>query len=164
MTVRIVPLTIDNLHDAVRVCREIPDDEKRLCEILSGFEYSPEETAMSMFGSRGFHHIIYADEAPIVAGGVLRQREGVYRSWMLATPAAWDPHHREVTRLVRNVVTEILAGGIAHRIETVTLADKNRARDWYLKVGLQYEATHKGYGINGEDAVTYVALRSKENG
>jgi hypothetical protein len=164
VTVRIVPLTIDNLRDAVRVCREVPEDEKRLCEILSGFAYSPEEFAITMFGSRGFHFIIYAGETPVVAGGLLRQREGVYRSWMLATGAAWNPNHLEVTRLVRNVVTETLAGGIAHRIETVTLADKNRARDWYLKVGLQYEATHKGYGINGEDAVTYVALRSKENG
>lgn len=164
VTLQLRDLTIDTLHNVVEVCRGLPDDERRVWEVLSGYAYVPEEAAMTVFNTRGFHQIIHTGDQPIAAAGFVRQREGVYRTWMAALPLAWEVYGREVTRIVRQGIAEIIAQGIAHRVETVTLASNKRARDWYPKIGLQFEATHRHYGINGEDAVFYAALRSEEKG
>jgi hypothetical protein len=81
---------------------------------------------------------------------------------MLARDLAWTHYGREVTELVHNSIRDILAEGVAHRVETVTLASRNRARDWYSKIGLQFETTLRKYGSRGDDAVLYVAVRDAE--
>lgn len=159
MTVHLRELNLDNL---LTVCRELPEDERTLWQQLSGVEYSAENVACQLRQTPGW--IIHNDDQPLAAAGYSRMRPHVWRTWMIATPLAWDPYGLEVTRLVRDNIAKLLADGVAHRIETITLADRKRARDWYPKVGLQFEATHRKYGINGEDAVMYVAFRDAESG
>ena len=77
---------------------------------------------------------ITPDNRPIVTGGLTRLHKGVYRSWFMASDHV-------------------------HRIETLVLASREKARAWYNKVGLQYESTLSSYGVNGEDAALYVALK-----
>ncbi len=157
MTVHLRELNIDNL---LTVCRALPQEEFDLWRIMSGVEHTPEALAISLNAAAGW--IIHNGDQPLAAAGFTMQRPGVYRTWMTATDLAWSPYGREVTRVVRDKITWILSEGIAHRVETVTLADRKRARDWYSKIGLQHESTLRGYGINGEDAVIYVALRDAE--
>jgi hypothetical protein len=159
MTVHLRNLNIDNL---LTVCRGQPQDERELWLQMTGVEYDAENVAVSMFRMAGYHWIIHNGDQPLAAAGFIQQRPGVFRTWMIATPLAWDPYGRDVTHVVRERIQQILAQGIAHRVETVTLADKKRARDWYPKIGLQFETTLRKYGINGEDAVLYVALRDAE--
>lgn len=159
MTVHLRPLNIDNL---LVVCRELPEDERVLWLAMTGSEYNPENVALSLFRTPGW--IIHNGDRPLAAAGYSAQRPGVWRTWMVATDLAWNPYGGEVTRVVRDNIAKVLADGIAHRVETVTLADRNRARDWYPKIGLQFEATHRKYGIHGEDAVIYVATRDAESG
>ncbi len=157
MTVHLRELNIDNL---LAVCRALPQEEFDLWRIMTGAEYTPEALAISLNSCAGW--IIHTGDQPLAAAGFTMQRPGVYRTWMAATDLAWSPYGREVTRVVRDKIAWILAEGIAHRVETVTLADRKRARDWYPKIGLQHESTLRGYGINGENAVIYVALRDAE--
>jgi hypothetical protein len=159
MTVHLRELNIDNL---LAVCRGLPDDERDLWKRFSGMEYDADKIAVAYLNEHGW--IIHNGDQPLAAAGFVMQRPGVWRTWMLATPLAWDPYGREVTRVVRDQIQKVLAEGIAHRIETVTLADRNRARDWYPKIGLQFEATHRKYSASGEDAVFYVAFSDAESG
>jgi hypothetical protein len=159
MTVHLRELNIDNL---LTVCRGLPEDERALWHSMTGFPYDAENVAISMYRMLG--RIIHNGDQPLAAAGFIEQRPGVYRTWMIATPLAWDPYGLEVTRIVRDKIREALSEGFAHRIETVTLADRKRARDWYPKIGLQLDTTHRKYGMNGEDAVFYVALRDPESG
>lgn len=162
MKLNLLDLTIDTLPDLVRVCRELPEDEQDLWYRMSGVKYVADNIAMTMFRCPGFHWIAHDGERPVAAGGFVKQREGVFRTWLCATELAWDPHGRDLTRILRKGIKEIITRGIAHRVETVTLLEKKRAWDWYPAIGLQHEATLHGYGINGEDAVVYVALRDVE--
>ncbi len=150
-------LNIDNL---LTVCRALPQEEFDLWRIMTGVEHTPESLAIGLSSSTGW--IIHNGDQPLAAAGYTRQRPGVWRTWMAATDLAWEPYGRETTRIVRDNIAKVLSEGIAHRVETVTLADRKRARDWYPKIGLQHESTLRGYGINGEDAVIYVALRDAE--
>lgn len=161
MTVHLRELSIDNL---LTVCRDLPADEIDVFGKLSSTAFNPTSFAVWALGAPGFNYILHNGDEPLAAAGFLPQRTGVYRTWMLARDLAWSPYGGEVTRIVRNAIRDILAEGVAHRVETVTLADRERARDWYSKIGLQFETTHRKYGINGEDAVMYVALRGAESG
>lgn len=159
MTVHLRPLNIDNL---LAVCRELPEDERALWLAMTGTEYNAENVAISLFKSHGW--IIHNGDQPLAAAGYTCMRPGVWRTWMIATPLAWNPYGLEVTRIVRANIAKLFTDGIAHRVETVTLADRERARDWYPKIGLQFESTHRKYGLHGEDAVFYVATSDAESG
>jgi RimJ/RimL family protein N-acetyltransferase len=80
----------------------------------------------------------------------------------MAPETVWEPYGREITEIVKLTIERVLSTGLAHRIETVTLADQSRARTWYEKIGLTYESTLRKFGVSGEDAVMYVAVRDAE--
>jgi hypothetical protein len=164
MTVHLRDVNIDTLHNLLSVCRGLPDDERDLWLRMSGVPYVAEDVAMSVLRAPGFHFIVHNGDQPIAAAGFNKRRPGVFRTWMCATPLAWEPYGHDVTRIVRCAIRDIISEGVAHRVETITLADRQRARDWYPKIGLQLETTHRKYGINGEDAVVYVALSGSESG
>lgn len=103
---------------------------------------------------------ITPDNRPIVTGGLTRLHKGVYRSWFMASPEAWTRDHAAgVTACTKEVVEGMLKSDHVHRIETLVLASREKARAWYNNVGLQYESTLSSYGVNGEDAALYVALK-----
>lgn len=151
-----------NLADTLAVCRRLPRDEQEVYEALNGLPYSAEDVAASAHYYNGIHFIVHDGEAPVAVGGFVRQREGVFRTWFFASDDVWVRHGLPLTILVRNTIADTLGSGLAHRIETVTLADRSRARAWYERLGLKFESTLPGYGVNGEDAVLYVALRGPE--
>lgn len=159
MTLHLRELNIDNL---LTVFRDLPADELALWKVCTGREFNPVTCAIAALESPGFHYIIHNGDQPLAGAGFYEQRHGVYRTWMLSTSLAWEYYGEEMTAVVKGAISDIIAQGVAHRVETITLADRKRARDWYPKIGLQYESTQIGYGINGEDAVVYVALRGTE--
>jgi hypothetical protein len=150
------------LEDLLAIARKLPPAEREVFEAFTGENYSPEQAAMNAFCSPGIGWVIQDPVKPVAAGGFARIRDGVFATWFLATDAAWHEHGREVTECVAERISAMLAPGLAHRIETVTLADRSRARDWYTKIGLRFESTLPGYGVRGEEAVRYVAVRDVE--
>lgn len=155
-----------NLPDLLNVCYRLPASERELFAVFAGSAYSPDDDAVALFSQQGLHWIFVdgteiGGTRPVAAGGLIRQRAGVYRSWFRASTDAWKAVG--MTRAVREVIANALKSGLAHRIETVTLADRSQAREWYGRIGLQYESTLHGYGVGGEDAVMYVAVRKPES-
>lgn len=95
---------------------------------------------------------------PAAVGGYLPVRTGVWASWFMATPAAWA-RGNQITDRVAAVVRSMFENPEVRRLETVTLATRTRARDWYERIGLTYESTARAASATGQDLVTYVALR-----
>lgn len=142
---------------------QMPEAEQRVAEVVSGLPFDAEAFTAAVFGSRGIHHEIRGCGcSPVAAGGFLPVRGGVYRTWFCAPEWAWQAHGAELTRVSAQAIQALLADGLAHRIETVTLASETRARRWYEKIGLAFESTLYGYGSQGEDLVMYVALKKTE--
>lgn len=159
MTIHLRESNIDNL---LTVARDLPADEIDLFNRLNAATYDPAAFAIWVLNAPGFNYILHNGDEPLAAAGFIPQRKGVYRTWMAARGLAWTHYADDVTRLVHDAIRDIISEGVAHRVETVTLADRNRARDWYQKIGLQFETTLRKYGCNGEDAVLYVAMRDAE--
>lgn len=95
---------------------------------------------------------------PFLCGGFIPQRSGVYSTWFLASTAGWDRNAADVTEAGRERCQFMLDSG-AHRLETVCLADRERAHRWYTIIGLRRESTLKAYCIDGSDAAMFVMTR-----
>ena len=157
ITVRTDPTLLDLLG----VCINLPMDEREQYEALNGVPYDPDALAYEAWGWSGPRWAGYdSNGLPVVVGGLIRMRPGVFRTWFFATADAWSKYGRDVTRATRQIIAAALTeSGGAHRIETVALASREAACRWYQALGLRQESTLKKYGVNGEDAVLFVGLR-----
>lgn len=150
------------LEDTIAVARQLPEDEHALYRSMTGASFNPHFVAQECFLAPGLKQCMVDDAGePVVACGYAWQRRGVYRSWFLAAPRAWTEHGAVVTRLSCDLIWDTLARE-AHRLETVTLASRRRARRWYSLLGLQHESTMPGWGADGQTYVMYVATRPVE--
>lgn len=144
------------------ICRDLPTDERRQYEALNGSKYDADELAAVMMLINGPKWaIVTADTAePLAAGGYTLQSGGVWRSWMLARNVCWEKYAEEVTNICTGIMEMMFADFNAHRLETVCLADRTRARRWYERhLGLQCEGIMRAAGVEKEDVALYAITR-----
>jgi RimJ/RimL family protein N-acetyltransferase len=156
---------INEFEALVGIAEALPESERQLFTALTGATFDAEQFLISlaeMLGDMPYQYIFWADDKAVAAGGFLPERPGVYRTWFMAPQTTWDEHGRDLTEACKKLVADMFEGRLAHRIETVTLADRTEARAWYERIGLTFESTLCGYGAHGEDAVMYVAVRKQE--
>lgn len=149
---------INEFEAAFKVADAISEEERALFKAMTGSDWDSKDFLVALAELPGEHFLFWDGETPVAVGGFIPQRPGVERTWFLAPDSSWKSCGQELTDMCRT----ILADKLAHRIETVTLADKAKARAWYERIGLTYESTLHGYGCNGEDAVMYVIVRGVE--
>lgn len=146
--------------DFIKVCWGMPQDEREQLEAITGEKYDIDRAAIGNFMVVGPKWVLKVDDEPICVGGYALQRRGVYRDFMINTPAAFDPANWfGVTRIARRSMDWILHNG-AHRVECLCLASREeRNSRWYSVLGYNREATLYGYCASGADAVLFSRVR-----
>ena len=151
------------LLDFIKVCINMPEDERKQLEAFTGQPYDIDGAAVGNFTVEGPKWVIKADDEPIVIGGFVPQRPGVWRDFMLTTPGAWEKHWFHVTRICRRAMNAMLVSGQAHRLECICPASRLAARPqietWYGVIGYTREATLWRYLADGSDAVIFSRVR-----
>jgi hypothetical protein len=146
------------LLDYIKVCINMPQDEREQLEAFTGQPYDVDGAAVGNFTVPGIKWVIKNDDEPIAVGGFVPKRPGVWRDFMLTTPAAWE-HGFAVTRIARRAMNAMFLSKQAHRLECVApaarLAARPRIEDWYRVLGYNREATLSGYCANGADAIMF---------
>ncbi len=153
---------INEFEHVMAVLKQMPESEKVIFKAMTGDDFDAENVLIALADLPGTHHLFWNGETPVAVGGFIPQRKGVYRTWFIAPDESWKTCGKDLTDKCRDLVQGMIEDGLAHRIETVTLADRAEARAWYERIGLTFEAPHAKYGSGGEDAVMYVALRGTE--
>jgi hypothetical protein len=146
------------LLDFVKVCINMPQDEREQLEAFTGETYDIDRAAIGNFTVAGPKWVIKANDEPICIGGFVPQRPGVYRDFMLTTPEAWK-HWFAVTRVACRAMNAMLLSKTAHRLECICPASRLEKRPevekWYSVIRYNKEATLHGYCANGADAVMF---------
>ncbi len=160
----ITHVTEMTLVDALVVARSIPEDEARQIAAFAG-DIDTQNLALMIANYPGPKWTCRIKETgePLVVAGFFQIGPATWRSFMLANQRAWDEFGFEVTMHCRKAVREVQKDQEHVRVETVCLASRRAAQEWYPKIGLEYESTMRGYGINGESAVMYVATKGARN-
>jgi len=151
------------LVDVLVVGRGLPQDEIDQIEALSG-RFDLQDLAMTIMNATGpkWTCVVKETGEPIVVAGFIQVGVNIWRSYMLANERAWKEFGVEVTVHSRNAVKEMVRGQQHIRLETVCLASRKKAQEWYPKIGLTYESTLPGYGVKGETAVMYTKTQGAE--
>jgi len=145
--------------DFLKVCAGMPQDEREQLEAFTGEPYSLDGAAVGNFQVPGPKWVIKADGEPIVIGGFVPQRPGVWRDFMLTTPGAWEKHWFPITRIARRAMNAMFASKQAHRLECIAPAKRIAYRPeierWYSTLNYKREATLWKYCADGSDAVLF---------
>lgn len=142
------------LTDLMYICDNLPEDEILQFQAMSGNQYDPDEAAIACHMAPGPKWLAIDSEGkPLAVGGCSQLRVGVWQTWMLVPDATWKTHARELTGQVMALQKEMQKQG--HRIQTLVLSDRKRAKVWYGTLGLEYEGTLREYGAGGEDFDMY---------
>jgi hypothetical protein len=154
-------VTDTTLVDLLIVCKGLPADEIEQIEAFSGKKFDLEQIAIQLMTTGGPTWTCRIRETgePLVVAGFIQVGRTIWRSFMLANQRAWDEYGVEVTAHVCRMLKRFLKNQEHIRIETICLATRKKAHEWYLRIGLTHEATLESYGVNGESAVLYVKTK-----
>ena len=151
------------LVDFLKVCANMPADEREQLEAFTGEPYSMDGAAIGNFTVPGPKWVVKWQDEPIAIFGCVQQRPGVWRDFMLNTPEAFAKHWFPLTRIARRAMDAMFISKQAHRVECVVPAARLAARPelvkWYSLLGYNREATLYGYCANGADAVIFSRVR-----
>lgn len=149
------------LLDYIKVCAQLPDDERKQITALTGYEYDIDGAAIGNFTVAGPKWVIKLGDDPLAIGGFVPQRPGVYRDFMLTTPTGWK-HGFALTRICRRIMDAMLLTE-AHRLETIVPAARLSSRPelerWYKVLGYNKEAPLYGYCADGADAWSFSRVK-----
>lgn len=145
------------LRDLIVLCANMrPDEIEQYLAFheVDGWDF--EQAAHHFYGLPGVSFTVLGpDQEPLVAGGYIRMHGNVWRSWMCGTMETWGAHWRSITEASRFVMDCLMEDG-ATRLETLVLEKRELTCRWYEKgLKLEREGVLRGYGVRGENAVTY---------
>jgi hypothetical protein len=150
------------LLDFLRVCVNLPQDERDQLKALTGYEYDVDGAAIGNYSVPGPKWVAKVNDEAVCIGGFVPQRPGVWRDFMLSTPTVWE-HGFQITRICRKAINHMLANG-AHRLECVVpalrLAYRPEIEKWYTAIGYKREASLWRFCADGSDAVMFSRVRN----
>ncbi len=151
------------LLDYIKVCIDMPQNERDHFEVLTGEKFDVDSIAVGNFMVPGPKWVAKVDDEAICVGGFVQQRPGVWRDFMINTPAVWEKHWFAMSRIVRRLQNAMFVSKQAHRLECVTTAPRLAAHPkierWYNVIGYNREATLYGYCASGADAVIFSRVK-----
>lgn len=162
------------LADFIQVAANLPEDERAQIEAMSGEKFTIDGAALGNFlvpGPKWVAKIGATEEefasglaTPIAVGGFAPQRPGVWRDFLMNTPAAFDnAHWFALTRACRRAMDAMFISGQAHRLECLVPAPRVQSRPelakWYRVLGYNEEGLRYGYCANGTDAIAYSRVK-----
>jgi hypothetical protein len=151
----------------------MPQDERAQIEAFVGEPWDLDRASVGNFVAPGPKWVIKHAETeedfavgratPIVVGGFVPQRPGVWRDFLLTTPQAWSDHWFACTRICRRVMDAMFVSGQAHRLECIVPVPRVESRPelcrWYKVLGYNEEGLHHGYCANGADAYCFARVQ-----
>lgn len=137
-----------------------PDEIEQDLAFSGEAEFSPEAAARRMINAEGPKFVIVAEGLPVVAGGFVFVRPGVWQGWQAGTIEGWDKHWRTITKATRKLNDRMLADPAVHRLQLCALAGRELAFEWYERsLRYQREATLSRYCASGADAVMFSRIK-----
>jgi hypothetical protein len=148
------------LTDFIDVSFRMPEDERRQLEAFTGHEFDVDGCAVGNYTAPGLKWVFKYGDRPIIVGGFVPQRPGVWRDFLLTTPEAWEPQNWfQVTRICRRIMDAMFISGQAHRLECITHGSREKAMNWFRVLGYEQEALLSNYCANGDDAFAFSRVR-----
>lgn len=148
------------LVDILTVLQDVQHDEVLQYEQFTGAPWDANHVAAALFLSDGPKWTMAQEgEFPLAVCGFMPYSPGVWRTWMAAKAGVFETAGRQVTKHCRGVMDYAAAEPSIHRIECRCLSSRQKALDWYPRIGLSFESVQRGSGAFGADVSLFVRVR-----
>jgi len=145
-----------SLETLVYLCRNALPAEVEQYAALTFAEYDAEAAATAFWRAGKWSlGVAHPDGTPAAAGGYEQVAPGVWQSWMVGTVRGWREMWVDIHRATRYLTEALVDSGLARRLQTMALAKRTEACEWYERLGLIYEGTMRGFAADGQDVVMY---------
>ncbi|WLB24961.1 hypothetical protein QIH85_24070 [Bradyrhizobium japonicum] len=94
------------------------------------------------------------NDGPVAIWGMLQRRTGVGAGFAFGS-SGWDKAATTIVRNIRRFVVPFLLANNYHRVEALGLAHRTDIARFMTLIGAQPEAVLRGYGVHGEDFISY---------
>jgi hypothetical protein len=94
------------------------------------------------------------NDGPVAIWGMLNRRNGVGAGFAFGTDG-WGKAIPVMARNIRRFVVPYLLENNYHRVEAIGLAWRTDIARFMTLIGAQPEAVLRGYGVHGEDFISY---------
>lgn len=148
-----------NLH-AVHICDRMREDEIAQYVALTGaLTWEPEVAARGFMLVPGLKFTVLNSQGlPAASGGYEQVIPGIWQSWMIGTQDGWDECWRSLTKACVWLMDGLLKGQ-ARRLETLVLASRAPACEWYERaLGMHCEGEKKMFCADGSSALMYAKV------
>ncbi|HDX0958566.1 TPA: hypothetical protein RNT23_002107 [Stenotrophomonas maltophilia] len=152
------------LEELVYLARHMrPDERAQDCAFTGEAEYCAEAAAKRMICAEGPKYVIVDDGLPVVAGGFVFVRPGVWQGWQAGTVDGWEKNWRLITKVTRKLNDRMIADPAVHRLQLCAMAGREKTFEWYERsLRYQREATLHRYCATGIDAVMFSRVKEAE--
>lgn len=153
------------LMDFLYVAARLPQDERDQIEAFSGVPFEIDGAAIGAFMAPGPKWVSRKDGKPVSVGGMVPERPGVWRDFMMNVEGAFDDpaYALFITRQCRKIVDAMFRSGQAHRVECIVPLQRITARPelvrWYKVMKYRQDAVIPAYLANKYPAVVFGRVR-----
>ncbi|MHC2536988.1 hypothetical protein [Bradyrhizobium diazoefficiens] len=129
--------------------RELDAVEMAACDV--DFARMPDQ----IMRARVFAFCAYDfNDGPVAIWGMIQRRNHVGAGFAFGTDG-WGKAATTIVRNIRRFVVPFLLESDYHRVEALALAQRTDVGRFMELIGAQPEAVLRGYGVNGEDFISY---------
>lgn len=156
-------IAVPLVADVVYLAHNMRKDEIAQFLAVHGLDrYDPEQAARIFLATPGESYVML-DESnlPVLMGGFIPIRNGVYEGWQVGTDAHWAKHWRKICKVSRRMIDGFFERDDVNRVQVCAVASReSKTFMWYERgLGLQREALIRRYCGNGEDAIMFARTK-----
>ena len=156
-------LAVPMVSDAACLAHRMRKDEIAQFLAVHGLShYDPEQAARTFLATPGESYVMLdASNMPVLMGGFLPIRPGVFEGWQVGTDEHWAKHWRQICKVSRRMIDGFFMRDDVHRVQVCAVASRESSTFmWYERgLGLQREALIRRYCGNGEDAIMFARTK-----
>lgn len=156
-------IAVPMVSDAAFLAHRMRADEIAQFLAVHGLtRYDPEQAARTFIAAPGESYVLLDDaNLPVLMGGFIPIRPGVYEGWQVGTDELWAKHWRLICKVSRRMIDGFFERDDVHRIQICAVASReSKTFMWYERgLGMQREALIRRYCGNGEDAIMFARTK-----
>jgi hypothetical protein len=148
------------LVDVISVCNNIHPEDLKERESRLWENYDSEAYAIQTYSLEGYKWCVFnQDNFPMIIGGLHHSEPGCASTFMFSDKRARKRDWAQFDIFIKKLLPKVFTETDIQRIEILTLAEKTKAHDWFLKLGFAKRCLLEKKGKHGEDFYMFDMVR-----
>lgn len=149
------------LVDIISVCNNMHPEDLKEQESRLWESYDAEACAIQTYSLNGYKWCAFnQDNMPMIIGGLHHSEPTCANAFMFSDKRAQKRDWAQFDIFIRKLLSRVFEQTGINRIEILSLAEKTKAHDWFMKLGFKRRCLIEKKGKHGEDFIMFDMVKS----